>query len=383
MSMNRTHALLRRPGAPVLAAIAILGAAALLIAPGSRAADAKKDAAPRPAMTVSTAQPQQASLPVRLAANGNIAAWQEAVVGSEASGLRLTEVLVNVGDTVKAGQTLATFAAETVEADVAQARASLAEAKANAADAHANAERARTLQATGALSAQQIAQYATTEQTARAKVEAARAVLKARKLRLTQTRVLAPDSGVISSRTATVGSVVGAGTELFKLVRRGRLEWRAEVTSSELARVRPGIAATVTAASGAQVQGKVRSIAPTVDPQTRNALVYVDLAPHPDVKAGMFARGEFGLGTTSAVTVPQEALVVRDGFTYVFQVGPDSRVAQRKVETARRVGGQVEILKGLDANATVAVRGAGFLNDGDLVRVANESAAAPAASARQ
>jgi multidrug efflux pump subunit AcrA (membrane-fusion protein) len=62
------------------------------------------------------------SLPIKLAANGNVAAWQEAIIGSESGGLRLTEVRVNVGDSVKAGQVLAVFAADTVNADVAQAR---------------------------------------------------------------------------------------------------------------------------------------------------------------------------------------------------------------------------------------------------------------------
>ena len=116
-------------------------------------------------------------------------------------------------------------------------------------------------------------------------------------------------------------------------------------------------------------------VAPTVDPQTRNALVYVDLPANSDFRAGMFARGDFALGQSEALTVPQEALVARDGFFYVFVVGPDQRVQQRKVQTGRRVADRVEVLSGLDSNATVAVRGAGFLNDGDLVRVA----AAPAA----
>ena len=179
----------------------------------------------------------------------------------------------------------------------------------------------------------------------------------------------------ISARTATVGAVVGAGTELFRMVRKGRLEWRAEVTATELGRIKPGAKVSVTAASGATVQGTVRMIAPTVDPQTRNALVYVDLPAGSELRAGMYARGEFALGSSDALTVPQEALVVRDGFTYVFVVGADQRVQQRKVQTGRRVADRVEVLSGLQADASVAVRGAGFLNDGDLVRVAAPPAA--------
>jgi len=359
------------PATLALAAALVLGStAALLYANTSRAADEAPADTARPALTVSTAQPQRSSLPLRLAANGNVAAWQEASIGAESNGLRLDEVLVNVGDVVKAGQVLARFASEMVQADVAQARASLLEAQAVAAEAAANAERARSLQTTGALSQQQIQQFTTAAQTAQARVESARALLQTQELRLRHTQVRAPDSGIISARTATVGAVLGTGTELFRMVRKGRLEWRAEVTSTELARIQPGAKTRITAASGAMAEGTVRMVAPTVDPQTRNALVYVDLPPKTDFRAGMFARGEFALGSSDALTVPQEALVVRDGFTYVFVVGPQQRVQQRKVQTGRRIADRVEILSGLEADTSVAVRGAGFLNDGDLVRVA-------------
>lgn len=355
----------------------------------SSAADNKTAAAPKPAMTVTTTLPQPGTWPLQLNANGNIAAWQEAVIGSEASGLRLTEVRVNVGDTVKKGQVLATFAPEPVQADVAQARANLVEAEANASDASGNAERARTLQATGALSTQQINQFLTTSETAKARVEAAKATLAAQQLRLRQAQVLAPDAGIISTRNATVGAVLGSGTELFRLIRGGRLEWRAEVTSSELGRIRPGGVALVTTASGTQLRGQVRMIAPTVDPQTRNALVYVDLPPVNSAAAasarpGMFARGAFQLGSSAALTVPQLAVVARDGFNYVFRVAPQAdnpglgRVQQLKVQTGRQNGDRTEVIGGLPADARLVVTGAGFLNDGDLVRINDGTAVPPA-----
>jgi len=293
-------------------------------------------------------------------------------------------VRVNVGDTVKKGQVLASFATDTVQAEVAQARAALLEAEAYAADAANNAARARTLQTTGALSAQQINQYLTGEQTAKAKVEAARAMLNAQQVRLRQGQVTAPDFGVISARNATVGAVVPAGTELFRLIRQGRLEWRAEVTATELGKIRTGMPVSIAAANGAQLTGTVRMVAPTVDPQTRNAIVYVDLAEsagkHPAAKAGMYARGEFDLGTSTALTVPQSAVVLRDGFSYVFRVGSDNRVAQVKVRTGRRLGDQVEVLEGIKADAVLVASGAGFLNDGDLVRIANTAAPAKTAA---
>lgn len=351
-----------------------------LFASNSRAADAPAGAASaakgaKPSMTVTTAQPQRTSVPVRLSANGSIAAWQEASIGSESSGLKLQSVRVNVGDVVKAGQVLATFAPETIQADVAQARAALLEAEANAGEAAANAERARTLQTSGALSAQQISQFLTAEQTAKARVEAARATLNVQQLRLKHTQVVAPDSGIVSARSATVGAVVGGGTELFRLIRQGRLEWRAEVPSSDLGRLKTGTPVVVTLPGGETTPGKVRMVAPTVDPQTRAALVYVSLDAKSIARQGMFAKGEFELGATEALTVPQQALVMRDGFSYLFKVGPDNKVTQLKVEAGRRIGERVEITRGIDAGATVAVSGAGFLNDGDTVRVANGAGA--------
>jgi RND family efflux transporter MFP subunit len=377
-TMTTTSQHLKAVVATTLVAAALL---ALLLAGVSRAAEDRKSA-PKPALTVTAAVPQQLNLPIVLAANGNLAAWQEAIVGGETAGLRLTEVRANVGDTVRKGQVLAVFATDTLRAELAQARASLAEAQASAADAAGNAERARSLQATGALSASQINQYLTAEKTAQARVEAANALFQAQQVRLAQTQVLAPDSGIISSRTATVGAVTGNGTELFRLIRQGRLEWRAEVTSAELGRITTGTTATVTAASGARLAGRVRMIGPTVDVQTRSALVYVDLTSLPgpaagSARAGMFARGQFELGATVALTLPQAAVVVRDGFSYVLRIGADNRVAQVKVQTGRLAGDRIEVTGGLPAQARVVASGAGFLNDGDLVRVVEATPAAP------
>jgi RND family efflux transporter MFP subunit len=370
--MKMLLAALPRRTAPVLLAGLALAAAGC---GGDKAADAKKPA-PKPALTVTTTVPTQSMLPVSLAANGNLAAWQEASVGAEAGGLRIAQVLVNVGDRVRRGQVLATFAPDTLRADAAQARASLAEAEANAAEAAANAQRARSLQATGALSASQINQYTTAEKTAQARVEAARAAFQTQEVRLSQAAVHAPDDGVISARMATVGAVVGNGTELFRLIRQGRLEWRAEVTATELGRLTVGTHAIVTAASGARLEGRVRTIAPTVDPTNRTALVYVDVKPLPgpasgSARAGMYARGEFELGAVPTLTVPQQAVVVREGFSYVFRVGADNRVSQAKVQVGRIVGDRLELVSGLPADARIVAAGAGFLNDGDVVRIAD------------
>jgi hypothetical protein len=66
--------------------------------------------------------------------------------------------------------------------------------------------------------------------------------------------------------------------------------------------------------------------------------------------------------------LPQQSVTVRDGFSYVFRLNPDGRVTQLKVNTGRRLGDRIEVVAGLAPDALVVVGGAGFLNDGDLVR---------------
>jgi RND family efflux transporter MFP subunit len=379
--------------------ITTLAAAALLAACGAKdegasgsasaAAPADGASAPRAALTVTAAAPQRVEWARELAANGNIAPWQEASIGADVGGLRLKELRANVGDVVKKGQVLATFDAAPVQQDQAQARASLAEAEAAYADARGNAERARAVQSSGALSQQQINQYSTAEKTARARVEAAKAVVASQNLRVRNTQVVAPDDGVISARPGTVGQVVSAGTELFQMVRLGRLEWRAEVMAEDLPAIRPGQQVRIelpgrsadgTPGAGTAVNGTVRQLAPTVDARTRYALVYVDVPANSPARAGMFARGRFEIGSASALTVPQDAVVMRDGFAHVLLLDDGRQVRMQRVNTGRLADGQVEITTPLPDNVKVVVRGAGFLNDGDHVTVVDEPAA-PSASA--
>lgn len=336
-------------------------------------------AAVRPALTVTVTHPESREMPVRLAANGTIAAWQEALLGAEINGLRLAEVRADVGDTVKKGQVLAVLASEAIEADVAQARAALAQAEATLAEARADADRARAVQGTGALSEQQIVQLLTAEKTAAARVGVQRAALDQQLVRLNYTRVVASDSGVISARGATLGAIVAPGQELFRLIRQSRLEWRAEVTAADLSLVRVGqtvsVRARASSGEGHTAQGRVRLIGPTVDAQTRNAIVYVELqgALAAGLRPGMFATGDFVIGAKPALTIPQASLVLRDGFSYVFVLGANNRVTQTKVQLGRREGDRFEVVSGVDAGQTLVASGAAFLADGDTVRVSDNT----------
>ncbi|MBS1145354.1 MAG: efflux transporter periplasmic adaptor subunit [Proteobacteria bacterium] len=355
------------------AALAVVLVAAYLLSrpDGQKPVDAAEPAksAARPALTVSLTTPQTQEWPQVLPANGNVVAWQEAVIGAEIANYRITEVRVQVGDAVKKGQVLARIASDSVANELAEAKASVAELEASAAEAKGNAERAKELKEKGFYSSQLNTQYQTAENTAQARLAAARARLQGAELKMSKTGVPAPDDGVISARSATVGSLTQPGQELFRLIRGGRLEWRAEVPSADLGKVKAGDIAVLTAPDGQTVKGTVRAVAPSVDPQTRNGLVYADLPAGSVVRAGMFARGEFELAKSPALTLPQTAVVLREGFAYAFRMEGEYRVAQTKVVLGRRVGERVEVVSGLDAKARVVASGAGFLADGDVVKV--------------
>lgn len=318
---------------------------------------------------VTVVHPEVEQWPQTLLVGGGVYPWQEAVVASEIGGLAIVSVPVDVGSVVKRGDELVHLADATVKAAIALQKANVARARAAVALAKANGERARSVKGSGALSDQQITQYLLGEETAQADLAAAQATLGLEEVRLRQTRILAADDGVISSRTASLGAVVQVGSELFRLVRQGRLEWRAELTAQQLVRIQLGQKARLALSNGETTSATVRQIAPTQDPNTRKGLVYFDLPVDARVQAGMFAQGEIHLGDEKVLTLPQSAIVFGDGFTYIFELSSKDRVARRKVVTLRRQGDRVAIGAGLEEKAMVVVTGGAFLKDGDRVVV--------------
>jgi HlyD family secretion protein len=337
--------------------------AASLASPLSHAAD-KPAAAPKAALTVSLVTPQLRNLTSQLSANGSVAAWQEASVSAEVSGLRLIEINAQIGDAVKKGQILARFSQDTLNAEIAATKAQLAEAQASAEEAKSNAQRARDLAQQGFYSGQAISQANAQEKAALARLDAAKANLTLQDIRLQHSVLRAPDAGVITARNATLGSVVAAGVELFRMNRQGRLEWRGEVTASELGKIQRGAPVLL----DGNIKGSVRQIAPNLDAQTRNAIVYVDIASGSALKVGQFVRGELGGASKQALTVPSSAVVLRDGFNYVFVV-KDNKVSQTKVVLGQRQGNAVELASGVSAQTSIVATGAAFLADGDTVKV--------------
>ena len=325
------------------------------------------------ALSVEVTQPVKVQWPMTLVLNGSVYPWQEALVSAEIAGLRIQQILADVGAHVSKGQLLVVLADETVKADLQKQLATVEKDKAALAEAKSNADRAREIKDSGALSAQKINEYMISEQTARANLALSEAELENQKIRLRQTKVVAPDDGVISSRSANLGNVVSAGAELFRLVRQNRIEWRGEVNADQQNALHAGQAVNLSLPGGKKVAGTVRLLSPTVDNNTRNALVYVDI-PKESAKPGMYVQGQVDIGQQQGLAVPLSAVTYRDGFAYVFELkaaGADgiSKVVQRKVQTGRTREQLIELLGGVEAGAALVLSGGAFLNDGDMVKV--------------
>lgn len=320
----------------------------------------------RPALTVTTATPQRVSWADNLSGQGVIAAWQEASIGTQVGSYQLTDIRVNVGDQVRRGQVLATL-------NPALLKAQEVELVARQMQAAANDGRARGLQEVGGISSQEALQFATEAKTATA-------LLAAKRLELRYTSIVAPDDGVISARMATLGAVVPAGQELFRMIRQNRLEWRGEMTAAQLASVSKGQSVALSLPDGTTARATVRQVAPALTENSRLAIVYADVAPGSRARAEMYVSGAIAIGESRALVVPAECVVIRDGRSFVILApGSDkaATVVLRGVTTGRRNGGLIEIERGLRGGERMVQRGAAFLKDGDVVAIAGGGKARP------
>ena len=338
---------------------------------GLRQREAQADQAPvtrKAVLSVKVTQAQSLDWPITLKASGPIVAWQEAVISAETGNLRIAALYADVGQRVKKGELLAELASDTVRADLRRYEAALASSKADLSKAKTDAERARSIKGSGAMSDQKLLEYMIAEETAQAAVDQAAAQVTAQKITLAQTRILAVDDGIVTAKSALLGQVVSVGTELFRLQRQGRLEWQAEVDATQLSQVRTGAKAEVTLPSGATLSGVVRLVAPTLSTTTSRANILVSLSP--GAIAGTFVTGTIDAGRHTVLAVPQSAVVLRDGISYVFEIGADENVVRHRVETGAYRDGLVEIVSGIQAGMSLAASGGAFLADGDRVSVA-------------
>ena len=342
--------------------IAVLAALTLL-----KGRDEHKKPAEAPAavaLTVSETTASETEWPEIIKATGPVSAWQEAIIGAEISGQRLIAVISDVGDTVKKGEVLARFNTEILQAEYA-------ELEANRISAESNKKRALTLRDSGAMSDQAIDDYLNQAAVAKAQMDA-------KALQLKYADVVAPDDGVISARKATLGAVGSAGDELFRLIRQNRLEWRGELTAEQAVRITQGQTVSITLPNGNTAKGSIRRIAPSFNPDTRMITVFADIETGSGAQAGMYVEGQIILGKQTALKISAKSVVLSDGHNFVFIIHNDASgttVSRKKVQVGQIKDNHAQILSGISKNDRIVLEGAGFLNDGDIVRVSTEKGA--------
>lgn len=358
-------------GGAALLAVAGLLASRQLTAPPAPAVAALQEQAPA-ALTVRLAPATVGQFARPVIGDGSVVAWQDMVIGIEVGGLRVVEVPIEEGDRVVRGQLLARLDDALPAAQAAQAEAAVTEAEAVLTLAQADLRRSTELARTESVARQTLEQRQSVVRQMEAKLLASRARRDEAMARLAQTRILAPDAGIVARRSILPGAVAQPGQEVARLIRDGRLELDARVPELALAAVRPGLPVRVRHGA-VEIEARVRAVAPIVANDNRLGIVHIALPAGSGLQLGMFAQAEILPAATAVLTVPQEAVVYREGRPAVFVLPDDrERVALRAIRTGERRDGMVEVAEGLAIGERVVASGAGFLSDGDLVRVVRD-----------
>jgi len=380
----------------------VMGLALPVQAETAAAAEAATETAEvLPAITVSTAAARQ--VVDRVLVSGLVGPVERVQVAPLIEGQPIETLQADIGDMVTEGQVLATLSATTLElqrsefnASQASARASIAQADAQLLEAQASADEAqRVTTRTAALRKQGSASQAAADSASAAAIsaaarvtvavqslEAARAQVKlvdARlanlDLSLARTQVVAPVSGEVMARNATVGSIAtAAGDPMFVIVKDNALELRADVAEGDLLRLAKGQLALVTIVGAAEpIKGTVRLVEPTIDAVTRLGRVRVTMDQPELIRSGMFAEASVIVADREAVAVPVTSVGSGpDGATVMRVV--DGAVTRVMVKTGIRDGGVIEIIEGLAAGDLVVTKAGAFVRDGDRINPVPDTA---------
>lgn len=386
---------------------AFLAASILMTAPAMAAEDtsAKPAASEQsfPAIRVVTAR--QRMLTDRVIVTGTIQAVEEVYVQPEVDGLQIGKLNADVGDTVQAGQTLATLKQDTLilqksqlqanraktVAVGAQLQAQLAEAQANEQEAQRQAERAENLVKSAAVPVSQAEQLRSEATAATARVNAARQGILANQadvkvldaqigdidLKLARSDVKTPVAGVISARNARIGAnaMIGGGSPLFTVIRDNAIELKADVAEGDLLKLKRGQVVHVSVAgTSTEVDGKVRMIDPVVDAQTRLGTVKITINDPDMARIGMYASAEIVISERNVLSLPLTAVTAEKDGMYVRRIDKD-HVQMRKVETGVQDGDYIEIAKGLALHDVVVEKAGAYVRDGDRITPVPEKTA--------
>ena len=317
-----------------------------------------------------------------LAASGDLIAREEAAVLPEVNGYRVARVLADVGQYVRAGQTLVQLDPALIQGQLAQAEAVAAQAEVQALQAEEQATRVKDLDGQGVLSQEQIDQRRFQARAARASARAQAAALKDLRTRNSKLAVSAPVSGLILEKSVRPGDLsAGGASPWFRIARDGQVELAADMSEDDLTRVRLGQSVTVTLPSGAAVQGQVRLISPQINSQTRLGKVHVLLPVRQDVRVGGFARAVFPDASGVVLAVPETAIRYDADGASLMVIGSDNRVKRVLIQAGQRGSGLVQLVKGPPEGSRVVANAAALMLDGDLVRPVESAAPRPAVAA--
>jgi len=356
--------------AGVIAVVAVLAILFLVLGGGhgdEKAESATRQGASSQTVTVATATTR--SLARTVTASGTVSAWEEVPVGAETGGLTATAVLTDEGRYVQQGQILVQLNDTLLRAQLRQQDAAVASAQAGLDQANNALARAQELRDRGFLSQAGLDTAVAQQATAQAQLNASTAGRSETRARVNQAAIRAPVSGLVISRSVTRGQIVQPGSELFRIVRDGRLELDAQVPETEIRLLRSGQSARVSSDDVGQASGSVRIVTPEVDAQTRLGIARISLAGGSGLRPGMFARAEIDVGAQDSVVVPTAAILYRENRAGVFVLADGSTVRFQEV-TVRSRTNDLSSVDGLAAGTRIVVEGAGFLGDGDRVTVA-------------
>lgn len=326
-----------------------------------------------PVLTVEAIRPSSINASHSIQASGAIVGKDVAQVGTKISGVAIDQILVEVGDTVKAGQVLAVLDDSNANDNLTQAQAGVVQAKANLQKASNDLARVEPLIKIDAISREQYESYQNAQIQAAAQYDSALAQLKISKTSKQNTQVIAPISGVISAKTAQIGMMTNGGV-LFEIVKNGVLEWQATVAPSVASQITIGQVGEILVGE-ARVPVEVTRISPITN-NARELIVHSTIAPSPLLRGGMYQSGRFVLGGEMALALPQKVITTTDGRSYVWTLTSKKNNYQARktqVNIGQRLGDMVVVE--LPADTMVVKSGGNFLKDGDLVRVANAASA--------
>lgn len=363
---TETTASKRRWQRPLLIALVIAVAAfGLWKAFAPKPVDAPKVSA-LPQVTVIV--PGTTAVADMVTAPGSIAARRDAAVGVQGEGGRVTQVLVEPGQSVAKGQVLARIDNSVQVQQSVQLAASVRAAEADARLAQANLTRAEALVSKGFISKADIDQRTATRDGAVARAAVAKAQLAENQARIERLNVRAPAAGLVLSRSVETGQVVSPGVVLFRIAEGGVLEMRAQVAEQDLARMRPGMAAIVTPlGSTTEYRGKVWLLDPVIDAASRQGIARIALAYEPGLRVGAFAKTRVEAGEATRPVLPQSAVLADEKGNFVLVVGAENRVERRPVTTGV-IGDQgVSIASGLNGTEKVVLSAGVFLRPGEKI----------------